>query len=148
TLVGLVMAMLGLAFHRQIAGRTASASVPLGYRSPVPTGHALDVLAAAGMVVLVLCTAGSVASIVLRYRRSADEERVQLKWFAAAAVGTVVLLTGGAFLPATVPGALNVLVFLGIPLLPIATAVAIMKYRLYDIDVVINRAVVFGALAA
>ena len=148
TLVGLGMAMVGLAFHRQVAGRTTAADVPVGYRSPVPTGHALDVVAAAGLVVLVLCIVASVVSIVLRYRRSRGEEREQLKWFAAAAVGTVVLLTGGALLPATVPLAFRAVTFVGTQFLPVAAAVAIMKYRLYDIDVVINKTVVFGALAA
>ncbi|HCP61920.1 MAG TPA: hypothetical protein DIU14_05535, partial [Actinobacteria bacterium] len=148
TLLGLGMGMLGLAFHRQTTGRTAAANVPLGYRSPVPTGHAFDPVAAAGFVVLVLCTVASVVSIIARYRRSRGEEREQLKWFAAAAVGTVALLTYGSLLPATMPVGIRAVTFVGIPLLPVAAAVAIMKYRLYDIDVVINKTVVFGALAA
>jgi len=148
TLTGLGLAIVGTAFHRQVPGSTANANVPLGYRSPVPTGHLLDPLVDICVVLLLICAVASVASIMLRYRRSSGEEREQLKWFATSAVGTVVFLTGGAFLPVSAPAGVRALIFAGIPLLPIATAVAILKYRLYDIDVVINKAVVYGLLAA
>jgi signal transduction histidine kinase len=148
TIFGIALGVVGLAFHPQSVGTNINANVPPGYRSPVPVTSATDPLAILAVLILVGCLFASVVSLVLRYRRSRGEEREQLKWFVAAAIGTVVFLTGGALLPPSAPNALRVLTFVGIPLIPIATAIAILKYRLYDIDVVINKAVVYGLLAA
>jgi hypothetical protein len=87
----------------------------------------------------------SVASLVLRFRRSRGEERQQLKWFVYAGV----LIVGALFVPLFVPGAASsVLQLLVMPLLPVAVGVAIMRYRLYEIDLLINRTLVYGALTA
>ena len=95
-------------------------------------------------VVLVL------ASLVLRFRRARGDERQQLKWFTFAAVLTAVLppTLGGL---AERAGALFVgAVFftLVVILLPAAVGIAILKYRLYDIDRLINRTLVYGLLTA
>jgi signal transduction histidine kinase len=145
TLIGLGLALVGLAFHHQRPG----IDVPRHYLSPVPTAAWTGIPATLGLLLLVASTVGSVVSIVFRYRRSREEEREQLKLFAFASIATVVALTGGALFPGTsIPLAVRALTFVGIPLIPIAAAVAILKYRLYDIDFVINKAVVYGALAA
>jgi hypothetical protein len=87
----------------------------------------------------------SVASLVLRFRRSRGEERQQMKWFVYAGVLVVVVL----FVPLLVPGAAaSLLQLLVMPALPIAAGVAILRYRLYDIDVIINRTLVYGTLTA
>ncbi len=82
-------------------------------------------------------------SLVLRLRRSRGEERQQLKWF----VYTVAFVM--FCFPVSIgifgDGSYGVLLF---PLIPISAAVAILKYRLYDIDVVVNRTLVYGALTA
>jgi hypothetical protein len=94
----------------------------------------------------------SASSMVVRFRRARGEERQQIKWFALAAafaaVGWVAItLTYGSEESLVVVGAqlLQLLSFLGIPL---AVGIAILKYRLYDIDVVINRTLVYGTLTA
>ena len=87
----------------------------------------------------------SVASLVLRFRRSRGEERQQLKWFVYAGV----LIVGALFIPLLVPGAASsVLQLLVIPLLPVAAGVAILRHRLYEIDLLINRTLVYGSLTA
>src|SRR5205085_12027609 len=92
------------------------------------------------MVILAAAT-----SLFLRFRRSRGEERQQLKWIAFAggltATGFIVL--------ATIPnGPEPVLAFITlVPLIAVAAGVAILRYRLYDIDVVINKTVVYGLLA-
>ena len=83
----------------------------------------------------------SVASLVLRFRRSRGEERQQLKWFVYAGV----LSVGAILLPSVASSLLQLLV---LPLLPVAAGIAILRYRLYDIDVLINRTLVYGALTA
>lgn len=86
------------------------------------------------------------ASLVIRYRRSTGVERLQLKWFAFVAVLIPIwFLTNSPVeaLSSTLFGVLDNLVIAG---LPVAAGIAILRYRLYDIDVIINRALVYGAL--
>ncbi len=83
-------------------------------------------------------------SLVVRLVRSRGEQRLQLKWFVyASALAATTVAAASFVLPQPV-----VAFALFAPLIPIGAAVAIFKYRLYDIDVVINKTVVFGALAA
>ena len=91
----------------------------------------------------------SASALIVRFRRARGEERLQLKWVAAAGVVNavclalmVVLWFAGFETPATL------LMLVGLLVLTAAAGVAILKYRLYDIDVVINRALVYGALTA
>jgi hypothetical protein len=85
----------------------------------------------------------SVLSLALRFRRSRGDERQQLKWFVYASV----LLVGALFIPLLVPGAASSLLqLLVMPALPLAAGVAILRHRLYDIDVLINRTLVYGVL--
>jgi signal transduction histidine kinase len=148
TLLGIGLALMVTMFGPKTVGSSLSADVPLGYRSPVPQPSFVRWIGPPVVLLLVVCVIASMVSIVKRSRRSRDEERQQLKWFTAAAIGTVVLLTGGAFLEGSSTHAISFLTFVGVPLIPLATAVAILRYRLYDIDVVINKTVVYVSLAA
>jgi hypothetical protein len=95
-----------------------------------------------------LLVAGGMA-VIVRFRRSRGDERQQLKWFAYA-VG-VMVVTFTVWFPLQVVGfvAIGSLTFI-VPLagLPIAAGVAILKYRLYNIDLIINRTLVYGSLTA
>ena len=102
----------------------------------------LDNLAGIGNVLVFVASA---IALVLRYRRSSGDERVQLRWVTAA--GTVA--AGGFALGIILMPSGPVAVFaLLAPLIPISMGFAILKYRLYDIDVVINKAVVYAVLGA
>jgi hypothetical protein len=93
---------------------------------------------------------GAVISLVVRFRRARGDERQQIKWFASAATLTLVWISvlwestlGG--LPGVIFALSSLLV---IPSIPIATGIAMLRYRLYDIDRIINRTLVYGALTA
>ncbi|MGH3145376.1 MAG: hypothetical protein ACRDTR_06190, partial [Rubrobacter sp.] len=94
----------------------------------------------------------SAASLVLRFRRSLGVERQQIKWVAYAVVFMVSYFILGQIvfdilLPARFPQLVDQILFLvALQSLWIAIAVAILRYRLYDIDVIINRTLVYGAL--
>lgn len=101
--------------------------------------------------VLMWSAAWAVVSLIVRFRRSRGEERQQLKWFAFAAA--VVILQAfvdilvldrfvGNSMGREIASALALLV------IPVSAAFALLRYRLYDIDRLINRTVVYGALTA
>jgi hypothetical protein len=92
-------------------------------------------------------------SLFLRLRRARGAERQQLKWFAYATT----VFASGALLTYVIAEAMSVswvwwfgfvLVIAGIVGIPTAVGIAILKYRLYDIDFIINRTLVYGALTA
>jgi hypothetical protein len=94
---------------------------------------------------LLLCAVAGCLSLVIRFRRARGEERQQLKWFAYAAAVMVVSVLVGTLL---VPAGSNLGAGLLIALLPVAAGIAILRYRLYDIDRLINRTLVYGLLTA
>jgi hypothetical protein len=108
-----------------------------------------------GFPLLALCILASVVSLVLRYRRSRDEEREQIKWIAFAAsvvgllflIGLVISLIYGSK-PPSWTRLLDTMTALSYTGVPIAVGFAVLKYRLYDIDIIINRTLVYGSLTA
>jgi hypothetical protein len=90
---------------------------------------------------------GAVISLLVRFRWAGWDERQQIKWFAAAATLTlvwiIVLGQSTRGLPEAIVALSGLLV---IPSIPIATGIAILRYRLYDIDRIINRTLVYGSL--
>ncbi|CAN5126845.1 hypothetical protein BH24ACT12_BH24ACT12_24270 [soil metagenome] len=130
---------------------------PLGWEAAQPV---LGVVFGILLTLLPVCVVACAVALVLRFRRSRGTERLQLKWLATA--GAVVaftflvsmavpLLTGALASSDGSPDWLAVLdtvSFLSFALLPAAIGIAILRHRLYDIDVVVNRALVYGSLTA
>jgi hypothetical protein len=90
-------------------------------------------------------------SQVIRFRRSRGDERQQLKWFTMSAAMVVVMIVLGEVVLSKIAALEplgDALFGLILSLLPISIGIAILKYRLYDIDVVVNRTLVYGALTA
>jgi hypothetical protein len=109
----------------------------------------LDPLTGLAFLTLLIGIVGSSASLVVRFRRARGELRDQIKWLALAgalAALIVPIASTGSGLWGQV--ATNVASMLGVLSLPLAAAIAILRHRLYDIDVVINRTLVYGALTA
>jgi signal transduction histidine kinase len=87
----------------------------------------------------------SVVSLTRRFRRSSGIERQQVKVVVGAAITVAVLVPVGFGLWVVSPIG-GVLIAVALTLLPVATCVAILRYRLYDVELVINRTLVYGAL--
>jgi signal transduction histidine kinase len=124
----------------------ATPNNPIGF--PVSGGLevAVQALGLLWLPGLALFLAAASAPLV-RMRRAAGDERQQLKWIAFAVIVTAVAYIPLQFLPdSTVTGLADIAIGFGI-LVPIAAGIAIFRYRLYDIDVVISRTLVFGSLA-
>jgi len=103
-----------------------------------------DTLVSVAGLVGALVFLASAVELVLRFRRSVGLERAQMKWFTAASAAAAAGLAVGIFiLPAP-----DVAFALLVPLIPIAAGIAILRYRLYDIDVVLSKTLVFASLAA
>ena len=125
----------------------------LGGNQPLPVDPlivATNAIQGAGQVVLLIAMVGSVAGLAVRFRRSIGPERQQLKWFTYAAAVDVLLIVVWTLIPLDpFAGALSSLLLAS---LPIAIAIAILRYRLYDIDRVVSRtigyAIVTGILGA
>jgi hypothetical protein len=105
---------------------------------------------AASWVLLALTLAATTTSLVLRLRRSQGVLRQQLRWIAAAAtallIGTVIAISSPAAGDQPWTWVLNVPLYVGYASVPVAAGVAVLKYRLYDIDVVISRAALLALL--
>ena len=132
------------------AAVAVSPTFEVGAAEPIDNPLALDspAVIAAGVVGAILVVGGlgaSLVAFVLRYRRSDGDERQQLRWVGVSLGLAVPLFVVGALLWGVVPGAevLPVLAFLA---LPAGIAVAVLKYRLYEIDLIVNRTLVYGTL--
>jgi MFS family permease len=117
---------------------------------PEPVG-VLGILYSLGFWAALVAVVAAIASLVVRFRRARGAERQQLKWVVYA----VVLVVGCVVLLAVAPNsidpselAVDVVFALLITLIPVAMGVAILRYRLYDIDRIINRTLVYGLLSA
>ena len=93
----------------------------------------------------------SFAALVVRFRRSRGDERLQLKWLVCAAAVMAFFFVGalavGSF-SSTLSDVFWATGILGFIALPIVTGIAILRYRLYEIDVIIKRTLLYGALTA
>ncbi|MDQ3863592.1 MAG: hypothetical protein M3317_08850 [Actinomycetota bacterium] len=145
------------------ASGTVIIVLDLFFGSPDKVGGIVTILAVAAAFVIFGVFAPSALSLVVRYRRASGVERQQLKWFAFAAVLVALFLVGqqlawlASLLIAYVLGgdlltlnrslenllevAINVCLYTSV-------GVAILRYRLYDIDIIINRTLVYGTLTA
>jgi hypothetical protein len=142
--LGIVLAVGGLALT---PGRLDEVLI----ENPVGVPGA-DTAAAVGAFMLPVAGVASVASLVFRYRAATREMRQQLKWITWAAALVAVVLVAVAVIELVVrPESSdfgNGLASLGLAAVPLAMGVAILRHRLYDVDVVINRTLVYAALTA
>jgi hypothetical protein len=121
---------------------------PLGIRSAAAVSNWLDPVTPLALGLLALLSA---ASMIARFRRSRGGERQQLKWFTYGAALAALLYASfiATDLHLRLPLALSLLVTVpALVAIPGAIGVALLRYRLYDIDRIINRTLVYGLLTA
>jgi hypothetical protein len=95
---------------------------------------------------MVLTVAASGVALAVRFRRARGAERQQLKWVASSAVLCTLAFGGMLATNTSKPG--QVLTVASLTTMPVAIGLAITRYRLYEIDIIINRALVYGATTA
>ena len=117
----------------------------------LPGATGLLEIAEIGLLAYMLALVAAVTSLVIRYRRASRDERLQLKWLVlvgALAGAALVATFAMQVVTGSTPRLREYLIVLTIAAVPAAIGIAILRYRLYDIDVVINRTVAYGVLAA
>ncbi len=119
------------------------------YEATKPLGDVLSTVFSLSFTVAII---GSAMSVILRYRVSQGESRLQIKWLAAAGalliLGVLVVFVSNGFRASGADDLWEELVLVaGFAAIPASVGVAILRYRLYDIDVAVNRAVVLAVLA-
>jgi signal transduction histidine kinase len=150
-LIGAVGAVIGSFGFALVPGEFESSP---GVRNPIGIEGAdrLRTMADLAMLLFVFGLLGALASVVIRYRHSSGDERQQLKWLALTlSLLAVTFLIGVPYWTLTGEGTsldlLEDLLILALISIPVAIGVAILKYRLYAIDLVIKKTVVYAVLA-
>jgi hypothetical protein len=139
---GLAGWALGCAFAPTIITFSPTMRNPAGVAAPA--GRIFDVLAIGGAGLLALTGLASVASLVFRYLRAGPTERAQLKWLLYTA-GVIVVAVAGS-VPIGSSNLQNAISSGAVALVPVAIGVAVMRYRLYDIDRIISRTVGYATV--
>jgi hypothetical protein len=131
-------------------GRISDATPEFSNPVAIADSPTRQLLGGAAPAVLFVSIAAAVASLIARFRRARGVERQQMKWLVyalfvlAAAFGASATL----FLSGRPSALAEITMALALLLVPVAVGVAILRYRLYDIDVLINRTLVYGATTA
>jgi len=124
---------------------------PVGPQQVRPLATDMEI---AGQLAVTVGLLGGAIALFVRLRRSVGEERQQLRWIAVAALAlglTLILYVADNIVHAGVgslAGLFSVLFYLGYLAVPVATGFAVLRYRLYDIDLIIGNAVRFAVLGA
>jgi hypothetical protein len=141
--LGTAGGMAGLALKAGPLVDFPQISNPYGVDGPV-----VGIVGVVGSIVAAGSMVASAASLIVRLRRTRGEQRQQIKWLAyAGAVLVVAIGVGALTIPWSVPASILIMsvAMLGVP---VFTGIAIVKHRLYDIDIVINRTIVYAILSA
>jgi signal transduction histidine kinase len=150
--LGLTLATLSLMIHPNPGGPLNWGQTPIRNQAANPI---LEGALSAGFGLMVIGSLGSLLAMGLRFRRSRGVERVQMKWLVLA-MGIAVFGAGVAFaIPPLLPGTGDLAERLGwvtsgvgVLAIPVAVGIAILRHGLYDIDLIINRTLVYATLSA
>ena len=107
-----------------------------------PAGTIADLTAGVGIILWVATMVASLACVVLRFRSSTGVERQQLRWVVAGAAAAVAGLLAGAAVPQG--GVLSAILYAMVLCIPLGVAVAVLRYRLWDLDRLVSRTVTYA----
>src|SRR5262249_44367975 len=143
--VGVVAVILGVVGGLMETNLYAFPDVPnpLGIRVPAAVQAAFGLPAFLGILGILIFGA---RNLIVRLRRSTGEERLQLRWFTWSVV-VVMVTTIPSFVLDQVPAWLQSLGAISLFAIPVSVGIAILKYRLYGIDVIVKKTVVYAILA-
>jgi hypothetical protein len=139
--VGGAFAFLGV---WALVGATSSWEHPFTSNGPLGSGGGLSLVVVLIVLSAILVSAAllvGMVALVVRFARSSGDERLQLKWCAAAALVLIIVFVASIWVNSAV---VNLLESLGFLCLWAATTVAVMKYRLYEIDRIISRTLAYA----
>jgi hypothetical protein len=111
-----------------------------------PAGAVAAMLAGAGSLLWMATMVASLGCVVVRFRSSRGVERQQLRWVAAGAAATVAGLLAGAAVPQDT--VLSGVLYSSVLCIPLAVAVAVLRYRLWDLDRLVSRTVTYAVVTA
>jgi len=141
-----VLAMFDRSLELEGTGRTISNPIGTAFGSDPDdegsfTSYLLPAMFASG--------ATGLTALVLRFRRSRGEEKLQMKWLTFGSCVALTSFVGGIVWDAASGNSAPDITFaLGVAAIPLGAGIGILRYRLYDIDVIVNRALVYAALTA
>ena len=138
---GIVGYSLSSALETGGLGDFPKISNPYGVDSPL-----VGMVGLAGVILAGCSTVASAVSLIVRMRRADSEQRQQIKWFAYGGVVVVVTIVASGFVSIWSVPASILIISVALLGLPVFTGIAILKYRLYEIDIIINRTLVYGSL--
>jgi hypothetical protein len=131
-------------------GQNGSVAVPNPFGIEALAGLK-DVLGLANLLGIAIAFPLGIGSSLLRYRRGSPTERAQLRWFGSAVILTVIWLVPAIPGMPVIPLISDigwVLTAVAFALIPVAIGIAVLRYRLYEIDLIINRTLVYVLLTA
>jgi F0F1-type ATP synthase membrane subunit c/vacuolar-type H+-ATPase subunit K len=138
---GIVGYSLNSALETGGLGDFPKISNPYGVDSPL-----VGMVGLAGVILAGCSTVASAVSLIVRMRRADSEQRQQIKWFAYGGVVVVSTIVASGFVSIWSVPASILIISVALLGLPVFTGIAILQYRLYDIDIIINRTLVYGSL--
>jgi MFS family permease len=136
---GLAGWVLGAAFAPTIISASPSMRNPVGVTGPA--GDIFKIMGLGGELLIPATGLAAVLSLAFRYRRASTAERAQLKWLVYA--GALVVAAALAGIPAA-SNLQNAMVSGAVALVPVAIGIAVLRYRLYDIDRIISRTLAYA----
>lgn len=117
----------------------------------IPDFAGFETVMLAGFLVVLGVFALSIANLLTRYRVAAEITRLQIRWLLAAIIFVLIGVSVGLFLGTVFPslgGLVWIVAIAAYPTVPAAIGIAVLRYRLYEIDRIVNRALVYGAVTA
>ncbi len=141
--LGTTGTVVGYALRAGPLGDFPQIANPYGVDSP-----AVVMVGIAGSIVAAGCMVASAVSLIVRLRRAGSEQRQQIKWLAYGGALVVCGVCAGVLtIPRSVPVSI-LIISVSLLGLPVLTGISIVRHRLYDIDLLINRTLVYAALTA